>query len=68
MKLLNLKQLAGELGVGYSFTKAMRRAGLPLLGGRVLADDAIKWLRKNPDFSPGKARGLPPAVPSNPRN
>ena len=51
-KLITLKALAAELGVGYSFTRAMKKAGMPTPGGRVCAPDARQWLRKNPDFRP----------------
>lgn len=49
-KLLNLKTLAGELGVGYSFTRAMRKAGLQTPGGRTTLNDARRWLRSHPEF------------------
>lgn len=49
-KLITLKALAAELGVGYSFTRAMKKAGMPTPGGRVSATDARQWLRKNPSF------------------
>jgi len=49
-KLITLKVLADKFGVGYSFTRAMKKAGLPLPGGRTSVSDAKRWLRKNPDF------------------
>ena len=49
-KLMSLKALASELGVGYSFTRAMKKAGMALPGGRTSAAEAQRWLRKNPDF------------------
>lgn len=54
MKLLNLKALAGELGVSYYYTRAMKVAGMPLYGGRISKQEALDWLRKNPDFQPTK--------------
>lgn len=54
MKLLNLKSLAGELGVSYYYTRAMKAAGMPLYGGRISKQEALDWLRRNPDFRPTK--------------
>jgi hypothetical protein len=48
--LLNLTELAKELGVGVSFTSAMKAAGLPLPGGRTTIEWALKWLQNNPQF------------------
>lgn len=59
VKLLTLGQLADDLGVSYSFVKSMKAFGMPMpLGGRTTKGDALKWLRDNPEFSPGKVKGL----------
>lgn len=62
VKLLNLTQLAAELGVSYSWIKDAHACGLPLMGGKTTVYDAMRWLRANPDFSPKKARELRKAV------
>jgi hypothetical protein len=48
--LLNLAELAMVYGVGRDFTKAMVRPGFKTFGGRTTREDALQWLRKNPDF------------------
>lgn len=48
--LLNLKQLAKALGVGYSFARAMHNAGLETPGGRVTESAARRWLKQHPAF------------------
>jgi hypothetical protein len=53
--LLNLTELAEELGVGVSFTSAMKAAGLPLPGGRTTIEWALQWLRDNPHFRTRRA-------------
>jgi len=49
-KLLNLTQLADELGVSYQFTKDASTSGLPLYGGRTTYSDARAWIEVHPDF------------------
>ena len=49
-KLLNLMQLANDLGVPYQYVKDAHTAGLPLMGGRTLRSAALTWLTQNPDF------------------
>lgn len=48
--LLNLTELALIFDVGRDFTKQMVRAGFKTFGGRTTREDAVAWLRKNPDF------------------
>ena len=48
--LIDLKTLSRKLGVGYSFTRAMRNAGMPTPGGKTTVGDARKWLRAHPGF------------------
>lgn len=60
--LKNMIQLAAALGVSPVFVKRMKYAGFRMAyGGRSTLADAMKWLRDNPDFVPGKwtsPRGL----------
>ncbi len=49
-KLLNLMQLADDLGVAYQYAKDAHRAGLPLMGGRTTRSAAIAWMAEHPDF------------------
>ena len=63
-KMIDLKTLAGRLGVGYSTTRAMKKAGMPLPGGKTTEGDARKWLKQHPgfrvkDWLTGKATTLP---------
>ena len=58
MKLLNLKELADELGVKYYYARAMKAAGMPLFGGRTTKQAAMQWLMQNPSFQPSKAKVL----------
>jgi hypothetical protein len=56
--LLNLKQLAERLGVGYYFTCAMKNAGLPMPGNKTSEADARSWLKHNPHFVPFQCRTI----------
>jgi hypothetical protein len=49
-KLLNLMQLAEDLGVAYQFDKHAHRAGLPLMGGRTTRSATMVWMAEHPDF------------------
>jgi hypothetical protein len=48
--LLNLTELAILFHVGRDYVKAMVAAGFKTFGGRTTREDALEWLRKNPDF------------------
>lgn len=48
--LLTLRGLSEALGVSYSYTRAMKKAGFPLIGGRARVPDALRWLKRHPDF------------------
>jgi len=48
--LFNLGELALVFDVGRDFVKAMTRTGFKTFGGRTTTEDALKWLRKHPDF------------------
>lgn len=58
-RLLNLKDLAEVLGVAYTYAAAMKRAGMPMPGGRILIEDAVKWHREHPDFQVTRALESP---------
>jgi len=64
-RLLNMRQLAVELGVGYSFVRSMVHAGFPLMGARrSTVPRAIKWLEEHPEFRVYKWTLVVPAVRS----
>jgi hypothetical protein len=48
--LLNITQLAAELGVSTCFVKRMKWAGFPMPGGRSTVAWALEWLKANPSF------------------
>ena len=56
-RLLNLTELATELNVGTTYTRAMKKAGLPVPGGRTTVSAAMDWLRAHPDFKVREALG-----------
>ena len=62
MRLLSKSELAGQLGVPNSYVSGMVRWGCPFPGGKVFVEDAIAWLRANPDFRPYKAPPQPPVT------
>ena len=48
--LLNMRELAREMGVTEMFVLCMKKAGFPLPGGKATVDWALDWLKANPDF------------------
>jgi hypothetical protein len=48
--LLDLTELALVFDVGRDYVKAMIRAGFTTFGGKTTREDALDWLRRNPDF------------------
>lgn len=48
--LLNVSELAAELGVPPCFVKRMKWAGFPMPGGRSTVAWALEWLKQHPDF------------------
>lgn len=55
-KLLNIGQLAAELGVPRGFVTAMKACGFRMPGGRSTVEWALQWLRDNPAFDQGAGR------------
>lgn len=48
---LNIKDLAAAIGRSRSYVEAMRQAGYQFThANRSLASDALRWLRRNPEF------------------
>jgi hypothetical protein len=64
--LLNITQLAAELGVSAVFIKRMKWAGFPMPGGRSTIRWALDWLKAHPEFKqvdwtkPRRESGHPP--------
>lgn len=53
MKFLNCQELADRLGVGRNFITSMKAWGFKGYGGNnFLYEDALSWLRGNPNFNP----------------
>lgn len=51
MKLINGKKLAKRMGVPSIFVTAMKSRGFVFAyGGRTLYGEAMRWLRKHPEF------------------
>lgn len=50
--LCTQKELCAHLNIGREFLLAMRYAGFPMPGRRSTVNDALAWLRANPDFRP----------------
>lgn len=49
-ELIFLRELALRMKVGYSFVRAMKKAGLPLHGGKISVVMAREWLQSAPPF------------------
>lgn len=50
-KLLNLRELAVCLNVGYDYVKDMRKVGFSMpFGGRTTLTHAVHWINNNPNF------------------
>lgn len=57
IRLLNLRELAKAFGVGITYTRAMKKAGLSLPGGRTTISAALQWLKDHPDFKVSESLG-----------
>ena len=55
-KLLNIGEMAKELGVNRTYISAMKRAGFSMPGGRSTARAALNWLKTAPQFAVTKPR------------
>ena len=49
-ELLTVKELASELKRSIAYVYAMQKAGFKMIANRTTIEDALLWLKNNPNF------------------